>query len=445
MKKILVFLVSVLCCVSMATASKKDVTKSIVVLSDLHVVAPDKAASMTQQPGERKMLKHSAEILQTTVDSILTLEPTMVLITGDLTDDADASSHEYVVSQLSRLNTAGIKVLVIPGNHDCGKEYSKEQFAMDYAPFGYGSSSLRDEKSLSYVCEPTQNLAIVAIDSNGKSRAAMKWATEKVKIATKQGKRVIVMMHHHLTPHFTSEDKLLATSVIDGSEAASTALLEAGAHLVLTGHTHIHDAATLKHHNDSIIDVCTGALGGYPHPYRIMSVNTKTGEVESTTQLVQQIASEPSLQQLSRKQLATSVEYLIESQGRKMWDKLSGKLSARFGGSSIVDRFLSIPLEWSVLQPIISQNLTKPLVDLYLVTSEGNEQYKNTDYIYSEIADGIINIVEQVVRPEYQEAFLEMIQPELNNRLLPVLNDILNDLNPTSTTPLNDIHFKAKL
>lgn len=422
-------------------------TTNIVVLSDLHVVAPDRATTMTLQPGERKMLKHSAEILQTTVDSILALAPTMVLITGDLTDDADAASHKFVVSQLSRLSAAEIQVLVIPGNHDCGKEYSKEQFALDYAPFGYGSNSVRDEKSLSYVCEPTQNLAIVAIDSNGKSRDAMKWATDKVKNATMQGKQVIVMMHHHLTPHFTSEDKLLATSVIDDSEATSAALLEAGAHFVLTGHTHIHDAATLRiaNRNDSIVDVCTGALSGYPHPYRILNVNAKTGELEGSTQLVQKIASEPSLSQLSRRQLTISVEYLIESQGRKMWDKFAGKLSSRFGGSSIVDRFLSIPLEWNALQPLISQNLTKPLVELYLVTSEGNEQYKNTDYIYSEIADGIINIVEQVVRPEYQEAFLEMIQPELNNRLVPVLNDILSDLNPTSTTPFNDTHFMVKL
>ena len=66
----------------------------IAIISDLHVMAPellvnDGVAFEEYLIKDRKMLRESAEILTSIVDSILVVEPHIVLVTGDLTKDGD--------------------------------------------------------------------------------------------------------------------------------------------------------------------------------------------------------------------------------------------------------------------------------------------------------------------------------------------------------------------
>ena len=117
--------------------------KNIWVLSDIHVMAPelfhgtDKAEGVSQSS---KPLPYSAEILDWVVDSALSANPNLVLITGDLTEYGDMMSHKQVVRKLSQLRSAGIKVAVIPGNHDIDNtadSTSSQQFAELYKDLGY--------------------------------------------------------------------------------------------------------------------------------------------------------------------------------------------------------------------------------------------------------------------------------------------------------------------
>ena len=66
----------------------------IAIISDTHVMAPqllvsDGTAIEEYLTRDRKMLRESAEILDTLVASILELKPNMVLVTGDLTKDGE--------------------------------------------------------------------------------------------------------------------------------------------------------------------------------------------------------------------------------------------------------------------------------------------------------------------------------------------------------------------
>ena len=102
----------------------------IAIISDLHVMAPellvnDGPAFQDYLNGDRKMLRESAEILDTLVNDILDLKPDLVFVTGDLTKDGERVSHELVISQLHRLVDAGIQVLVVPGNHDINNPDAK--------------------------------------------------------------------------------------------------------------------------------------------------------------------------------------------------------------------------------------------------------------------------------------------------------------------------------
>lgn len=157
----------------------------IAIISDLHVMAPqllvnDGSAFEQYLRRDRKMLRESTEILSTLVSDIIEQKPHIVLVTGDLTKDGERASHQVVASQLHRLTQAGIKVLVVPGNHDINnpdaKIYDRDsaiptdtitrsEFAHLYHDMGYDSRSRRDPDTLSYCRDVTDKLTILAIDA----------------------------------------------------------------------------------------------------------------------------------------------------------------------------------------------------------------------------------------------------------------------------------------
>ena len=103
--------------------SKDPNFKSIIVLSDIHVMAPQLLEErgsafdnyLSQDP---KLLEYSNEVLEYLVGETLQRNPDLVIIPGDLTKDGELVSHQLVVSILSSLRSAGIPVIVVPGNHD---------------------------------------------------------------------------------------------------------------------------------------------------------------------------------------------------------------------------------------------------------------------------------------------------------------------------------------
>ena len=99
----------------------------IVVLSDLHLTAPgllvnDGQAWKDLLATDRKLLDFSQPLLDEAVERIKTIQPKLVLITGDLTKDGETVSHEYVVKKLDELKAAGIMTLRAEGGryHDAG-------------------------------------------------------------------------------------------------------------------------------------------------------------------------------------------------------------------------------------------------------------------------------------------------------------------------------------
>ena len=102
----------------------------IVAMSDIHamsemLVEKSGAAIDKYAASDMRMIKESAEILRTVIGKIIEQRPDIVMISGDLTKDGERLSHEFVASQLERLRAKGIKVLVIPGNHDISNANAK--------------------------------------------------------------------------------------------------------------------------------------------------------------------------------------------------------------------------------------------------------------------------------------------------------------------------------
>ena len=309
----------------------------VVVLSDPHVMAPELlvnegTAWTTYLNGQRKMVDYSKLLFDDMIGRIKEdMRPELVLITGDLTKDGEKVSHEYVTSKLDELRAVGIQTLVIPGNHDRGSNSdavyydgesttaatvaTNEWFATQYANYGYGVSSEREETTLTYACEPITGLVVIGIDSGtdgNVSETTLDCVVEKATAARASGKKVIAMMHHPLMPHFAGVDNFVSTAVVASYETVRNTLADAGIRVVFTGHFHTSDIA--KDWNADmtreIYDVNTGSLISYPCDYREVTMSADLSEMSIMTGHSTAIASET-----AKERLKSAMQTKIASKG----------------------------------------------------------------------------------------------------------------------------------
>ena len=283
--------------------------RKLVVLSDPHVMAPsllvnEGTAWTNYLNREDRLMDYCQLLFEEVLNRIIDLRPGLVLISGDLTKDGEQVSHQYLTAKLDELRDLGIQTLVVPGNHDRGSNsdavsYDGENttqvavatdgwFAAQYANYGYGAGSEREESSLTYACEPITGLVVIGIDSgtNGNvSSTTLAWIVEKATTARASGKKVIAMMHYPLIPHFTGVNTFESSAVVQNYGTVRNTLADAGIRVVFTGHFHTSDIA--KDWNDDmkreIYDVNTGSLIAYPCDYRVVTMSDDFSEMSITT------------------------------------------------------------------------------------------------------------------------------------------------------------------
>jgi len=294
----------------------------IAVFSDPHLYDPALGTSgdafQVYLAQDRKLIAESDAILQALIAKLLVEKPNLVLVPGDLTKDGEKQSHQKFANYLAQLKAAGIKVLVIPGNHDLNNPHSylysgatpaptpavtPDEFKTIYKDFGYGSPIEFAPNSLSYLAEPVEGLWILGLDVTKHDNNAtspetagvikstdLEWIKAKVSLAKSKGKTIMAMMHHGATEHFTGQSQFFGDYVIDDFANVSTQLADAGLKIVFTGHFHAQDIVkTTTAGNNTLYDIETGSLVTYPVPYRMLELtpekklNIKSYRIEQTS------------------------------------------------------------------------------------------------------------------------------------------------------------------
>ena len=120
LKKFLCFIIMLMSGIIYANAQS---TTKIFVVSDPHVMAPellveDGMAFQKVETSTEKLFRYSYDFFSAIKDTILQRKPDLVLMPGDLTKSGELVSHQVLISMLDEIREQGIKVLVIPGNHD---------------------------------------------------------------------------------------------------------------------------------------------------------------------------------------------------------------------------------------------------------------------------------------------------------------------------------------
>lgn len=324
--------------------------KRLAVISDVHLMAP----SLLQKEGkafdnyianDRKMLVESSELLDSVSKHLIAYQPQIIFITGDLTKDGERVSHQLLVDRyLKPLKAQGIRIYVVPGNHDVNNPHAKvyngdnaqrtttvsaKDFTHIYNDYGYGEALATAPNSLSYVVQLDDKTRLIAVDAcryednnfdkdicvtAGRIKPqTMDFIQAEAQKAHKLGMNVIMMMHHGIVSHFKWQDKIMKEYLVNNWKKDAKRLAQMGIKVCFTGHFHAQDISNKY----GLTDIETGSTVSYPHPYRLIDVDTDKQTLQIRTEKVESLTSmkdnKETLQQKSERFATSALSGVMET------------------------------------------------------------------------------------------------------------------------------------
>lgn len=295
---IILSLTLVLCSCLVLTASAKNDSDEFgfAVASDTHYVHPVKQAGTTLAD-EGWITTFNSESESLTNQSGFIIDEFLkecaenpkcqfVLITGDLaTHGRDyVSEHEAVAAKFRKFEKeTGKQVYVINGNHDNAKDMpvDHKKFTEIYHEFGYDKALSTDEGTCSYSANLNDEYTLVALDTcderyrvvPNNDITRMDWAVKQIKAAKKQGKKVIMIMHHNLLEHNPFQKLNEKNYVVNTPYSFAGLLADLGVKLVFSGHTHCNNVKSYTSFlGNTIYDFSMSSLGNFPAEYKYFNV-----------------------------------------------------------------------------------------------------------------------------------------------------------------------------
>ena len=220
----------------------------ILHVSDLHVGKREDAAV---EQGLRELVQR--------------IEPDVVIATGDLTHRGRRDQHERAAEQLRAL---GPPVVAIPGNHDIPYTFPA-RFTRPWAEF----ERTWEQVQPVYRAEGVLVVGLNSVrpwrhQSGGLRDAQLSWAAKQLGGAPPGVLRVVAMHHQMIGAPWRTRKRPVANR-----NRVLARLIDAGAELILSGHTHQgaiaerHEFETWSEDQPGVA-VSTAPGLGQPRPYR---------------------------------------------------------------------------------------------------------------------------------------------------------------------------------
>ena len=463
-KKLLCFITMMM----VAVLANAQSTAKVFIVSDPHVMAPellveDGMAFQKVETSTEKLFRYSHDFFMSIKDTILQKKPDLVLIPGDLTKSGEYVSHQQLISMLDEIRQQGIKVLVIPGNHDInssGDYYigdmtipadktSAEQFVDLYQNYGYGMAIERDSASLSYVCEPIEGLRMICIDSEGfydmrlakedeeeqvhSFEKVLVWILKKADEARAEGKQVFAMMHHNILEHFDGQGEYMKSYFLENGKNISQQFLLHGIRLVFTGHTHIQDIA--KNYNaertDSIIDLATGSLVSFPCPFRELTLSDNFSKIEVTSGHLTKTKMSDDVYTLSYNRLFQNTYNRCPLYAQKFWSSFRRNLNQFMPLLQALDiDIFKFPQTSSEFGELVTQFMGDPISKACMIWYSGNEgKNPNSLLVEQEVKDSMLAMSISMLGDETvgKMAYDYAIQSYYTDTFEPIINSVIKD------------------
>ncbi|AEF82582.1 metallophosphoesterase [Leadbettera azotonutricia] len=253
--------------------------------------------------GDGKNTEMIPSLLRTLLRTAQEERPDMILFNGDLTFNGEKESHQALAQEMAAIEALGVKVFVIPGNHDINNPWARtyfnerasyapavgpREFETIYADFGYREAVSRDRETLSYTVRPMPGLRLLMLDSakykNNRElgspetagaipESTRKWICAEAEAAKKDGDRIVAAMHHSLMDHHPMVNRGFT---IENAASLRELFAELGINFILTGHIHAQDISQRQTSSGSIVyDIATSALAVYPHQIGVLRFNSE--------------------------------------------------------------------------------------------------------------------------------------------------------------------------
>lgn len=392
------FHIFIFCCLLTIAGCKPSSDKlnssyDLYLATDLHYLSPSlhdngEAFQAYIRNGDSKLLNYSEELLDAWVQQVIVAKPKAVILSGDLTNNGEKSSHEALARKLASIKESGIGVYVIPGNHDISNPWARsfkegkqlktdyispQQFESIYADFGYNQAVDRDQDSLSYLVEMSDDLWVLMLDTSkydqniqvgypvteGElSESTLSWIGKQGALAKKEGAHLFAVMHHNLIDH--SELASLGFT-INNNEQVITAFKKAGINLVLSGHSHIQDIRS----QDQMYDIATSALEVYPHQFGVLHYTAASSVLDYNTKKID-VEGWSKSAKITNADLTNFTEYSSNFFRQGSYDKVYKSLSLQYYTET--ER----------------ENMASDMAELNLQYFAGSVNKMNKDFINSE-------------------------------------------------------------
>jgi len=287
-----------------ASAAEKPL--KVAVASDLHYrpyseLTPLKEVDFSKEPlyghaNDKSMLTYEANaVLAAFFKQVEASGAKYLLVPGDLSEDGHWAEHRGIAKKLNDFQRrSGVKVFVIPGNHDIRTSASRgrldlSDFVELYADLGYNRALVRREGDASYTAELDATYRLLAIDGliyrDDRSLVTPElfaWIKEQMSRAKQDGKKLIAMTHYNTLDHFLIEGFVAGLLTMDQYRDVATAFADGGVKYAFTGHMHCNDIAwTETKKGNKHFDVTTGALLTYPNAYRQVTFSGEAVQIET--------------------------------------------------------------------------------------------------------------------------------------------------------------------
>ncbi|MDA3950260.1 MAG: hypothetical protein PF508_13715, partial [Spirochaeta sp.] len=155
-----------------------------------------------------------------------------------------------------------------------------DDFRRIYADAGYGDTVTAPE-DLSYRVDPLPGLTLLMIDSARYNRneelgrpetagavaiETLEWMERELEYARRDGRAVLVFFHHALLDHSTTGRYASTRYRVDDAARIGRVLVDGGAHVVMTGHVHVHNNTVLfTDRGEWIHELSAPPVSIYPH------------------------------------------------------------------------------------------------------------------------------------------------------------------------------------
>ncbi len=278
------------------------------IISDIHYYSKETGISGKAFEKENAKtpndLLNCEEILYALRDQLANDECDIILVSGDVTTNAEKEAHEGVIELFRSLKERGKRVYVITATHDFHGDGKTHKFVGDeklsvpsvtreelfdmYREFGPDEAISVHRDSMSYVVQLCDGYRLFALNddrnhkgASGFSDDCFEWIEEQIKDAKASGQFIIPMTHHPMlspSPFYTIIGK---SNIMGEAEKRIDEFTEMGLNFMFTGHTHMQDIS-YKYTKEGRIfyDITTAAAIGYPATFRKVTFLPAEGKID---------------------------------------------------------------------------------------------------------------------------------------------------------------------